>query len=182
MSEEWLRGETVRLRALEPEDLELLYRWENNPVWWDVGNTLAPYSRYLLKQYIAESHRDIFELKQQRFMVDYLPEGMATVGMVDLYDFDPHHRRAGVGILVDPAYQRRGIGREALDVLMQYAFAFLKLHQLYVHVSVQNEASSRLFSRCGFKTTGRLTDWLQNQTGYMDVYVMQRVCNQENMD
>ena len=79
MSEEWLRGETVRLRALEPEDLELLYRWENNPAWWDVGNTLAPYSRYLLKQYIAESHRDIFELKQQRFMVDYLPEGVSEL-------------------------------------------------------------------------------------------------------
>ena len=59
-----LQNNVVRLRAPEPEDLELLYSWENNPEWWELGNTLAPYSRYLLKEYIAESHRDIFDLKQ----------------------------------------------------------------------------------------------------------------------
>lgn len=100
-----LQNKTVCLRAPEPEDLELLYSWENNPEWWEIGNTLAPYSRYLLKEYIAESHRGIFDLKQLRLMIDLCSTG-ATVGMLDLYDFDPHHRRAGVGILVDPLYQK----------------------------------------------------------------------------
>lgn len=58
-----LQNKTVCLRAPEPEDLELLYSWENNPEWWEIGNTLAPYSRYLLKEYIAESHRGIFDLE-----------------------------------------------------------------------------------------------------------------------
>ena len=89
-----LQNKTVCLRAPEPEDLELLYSWENNPEWWEIGNTLAPYSRYLLKEYIAESHRGIFDLKQLRLMIDLCSTG-ATVGMLDLYDFDPHHRRAG---------------------------------------------------------------------------------------
>lgn len=181
MGQEWLRNETVCLRALEPEDLELLYGWENNPAWWEVGDTLAPYSRYLLKKYIGESRRDIFELRQQRFMIDFVPETV-TVGMVDLYDFEPHHRRSGVGILVDPDFQNRGIGREALTVLSQYAFDFLKIHQLYAYVPVKNEVSKKLFSRCGFKTTGVLTDWLQTQTGYMDVYMMQCIGAQKNMD
>ena len=81
-----LQNKTVCLRAPEPEDLELLYSWENNPEWWEIGNTLAPYSRYLLKEYIAESHRGIFDLKQLRLMIDLCSTG-ATVGMLDLYDF-----------------------------------------------------------------------------------------------
>ncbi|MCS2893661.1 GNAT family N-acetyltransferase [Parabacteroides faecis] len=99
-----LENEMIRLRALEPEDLELLYRWENNPDLWELGNTMSPYSRYILKEYIRESHRDIFDTRQLRLMIELRSTG-AAIGTVDLYDFEPHHRRAGIGILVDPLYQ-----------------------------------------------------------------------------
>lgn len=178
MEREWLQGERVRLRALEPEDLTRLYRWENNSAWWETGNTVVPYSRYLLTQYIEESHRDIYESKQQRFMIAFLPDG-ETVGMIDLFDFDPRHRRAGVGILIDTAYRRRRIAREALELLARYAFRFLRLHQLYAHVSVRNEASRRLFSSCGFAVAGRLADWSFAGAGYADVLIMQRVDREE---
>lgn len=171
---ELLQNEVVRLRALEPEDLELLYRWENNPEWWSLANTLSPYSRYLLKTYIAESHRDIFDLKQLRLMVD-LRVTDATVGMVDLYDFDPHHGRAGVGILIDPLYQKNGLATKALELLAGYAFSFLKVHQLYVHIPAWNEASKTLFTHCGYTLTGILTDWIVTEDGYSDVLVMQRI-------
>lgn len=171
---ELLQNDIVRLRAVEPEDLEVLYRWENNPAWWNLGNTLVPYSRYHLKEYIAESHRDIFELKQLRLMIDLRTTGV-TVGMVDLYDFDPFHRRAGVGILIDPHYQKRGLGRESLSLLSGYAFSFLKLHQLFVHIPVGNEASKALFAGCGFRTTGLLRDWITVGDGRSDVLVMQRI-------
>ena len=75
-----LQNKTVCLRAPEPEDLELLYSWENNPEWWEIGNTLAPYSRYLLKEYIAESHRGIFDLKQLRLMIDLCSTGASSQG------------------------------------------------------------------------------------------------------
>ena len=169
-----LQNNVDRLRAPEPEDLELLYSWENNPEWWELGNTLAPYSRYLLKEYIAESHRDIFDLKQLRLMIDLCSTGQ-TVGMLDLYDFDPHHRRAGVGILVDPLYQKNGLATEALNLLVRYAFSYLKLHQLFVHIPVGNEPSKSLFTRCGFTVTGILTDWITTKDGYSDVLIMQRI-------
>lgn len=169
---ELLHNEIIRLRAPEPEDLELLYRWENDPEWWKYGNTLAPYSRYQLKEYIAESHRDLFDLKQLRLMIEYCPTD-TTVGMVDLYDFDPFHRRAGVGILVDPLHQKKRLGTETLRLLMQYAFSFLKLHQLYVHIPVGNEPSRMLFEHCGFLVTGMLKDWISSEKGYSDVMVMQ---------
>lgn len=170
-----LENERIRLRALEPEDLERLYRWENDPALWQVGATLAPFSRYVLKEYIAASHRDIFELKQLRLVIEIRSTGVAA-GLIDLFDFDPHHRRAGVGILVDASYRRTGLAAEALTLLEGYAFSFLHLHQLYAHVPVSNPASRALFARCGFRVTGTLSDWLAAAGGgYTDVLVMQCV-------
>ena len=169
-----LENETIRLRALEPEDLELLYRWENNPELWSLGNTMSPYSRYILKEYIRESHRDIFEVKQLRLMIELCSTG-AAIGTVDLYDFEPHHRRAGVGILIDSLYQRNGFSAQAMCVLMDYAFKYLKLYQLYVHIPIGNEASKALFTRCGFVISGILKDWVMTENGYSDVLIMQKV-------
>lgn len=169
-----LESEIIRLRALEPEDLELLYRWENNPELWSLGNTMSPYSRYILKEYIRESHRDLFDLRQLRLMIELCSTG-EVIGTVDLYDFEPHHHRAGIGVLIDPLYQRYGYATETMSVLIKYAFSFLKLHQLYVHIPVGNEASKALFARCGFTVTGIMTDWIITEEGYSDVLMMQKV-------
>ena len=169
-----LENEKISLRAMEPKDLDLLYKWENNPTWWSLGITLAPYSRFQLKEYLEDSRKDIYELKQLRLMINYRQTG-ATVGIVDLFDFDPFHRRAGIGILVDPAYQRRGIGHDAFTLLIEYAFKFLKLHQLYAHVAVGNEASKVLLERVGFSIIGVMKDWLQAENGYQDVYLLQQI-------
>lgn len=174
----WLENEKIRLRNLEPEDLDLLYRWENDSSLWSVGNTVSPLSRYVLREYIAESHRDIYDLKQLRLLIERTDDG-AAVGLVDLFDFDPHHRRAAVGILVDPLYQQQGFATEALLLLCRYAFSFLRLHQLYAHVPVRNEASKALFLHCGFVVTGTFKEWLAAPEGYSDVWMLQRVHKQE---
>lgn len=171
---ELLENKHIRLRALEPEDLASLYRWENDTTLWTVGNTLAPYSRYVLKEYIIESHRDIYDLKQLRLIIEEKATEN-TLGMVDLFDFDPHNRRAGIGVLLDPLYQRNGWATEALQLLIQYSFSFLKLHQLYVHIPVNNESSISLFERCGFITIGTLTDWIVSTDGYENVLLMQKI-------
>lgn len=175
-----LENERIRLRNLEPEDLDILYRWENDASLWGVGDTVSPFSRYVLKEYIAESHRDIYDLRQLRLMIEWRSDG-AAAGLADLFDFNPHHRRAGVGILVDALYRQKGLATEALNLLADYAFSFLKLHQLYAHVPVFNEASKALFARCGFVVTGVLSEWITGSEGYADVWVMQRLNKDRSM-
>ncbi|MDR2968678.1 MAG: GNAT family N-acetyltransferase [Tannerellaceae bacterium] len=167
-----LKNEHITLRALEPEDLMLLYRLENETSLWTVGNSLAPYSQYVLRQYIAESRRDIYELKQLRLIIEVNETGRA-VGLIDLFDFDPHNRRSGTGILLDPDFQGNGIATEALLLLIEYAFSFLKLHQLYAHIPVGNKPSRALYARCGFTVAGTLTDWLADGEGFRDVLAVQ---------
>ena len=165
----FLENEKIKLRAPEPEDLDLLYKWENDTELWSIGGTLAPYSRYELKQYIL-SQKDIYESKQLRFIIENKTEKV-TIGTIDLYDFDPHNRRVAVGIMIDKVHQGSGLASEALSLLCEYAFSFLKLHQLYAYIPVKNEPSIKLFSHCGFKNKGLLHDWLQSVDGYEDVLI-----------
>ncbi len=165
---------TIELRALEPYDLDLIYRWENDTDLWDAGPAIAPFSRDLLARYIESYVADIYVDKQLRLMVTVSSTG-ETVGTVDLTDFDPVHRRAAVGILIDSRWARRSYGTRALGIICSYAFERLGLHQLWATVGADNEASIRLFEKCGFRHYGRLRSWLRRSTGYVDAYLMQRL-------
>lgn len=174
-----LENERIVLRALEPEDLDVLFRWENDASLWELGSTLSPFSRYVLKEYIAGSHQDIYTTGQLRLMIECKETGEA-IGTIDLFDLDPHHRRCGVGILIDQEARGKGFAGEALLLVLTYTFLFLKLKQVYAHVPVNNLLSIRLFTRCGFKTAGKLSQWISTPTGYADVFVMQYLFSEMN--
>jgi diamine N-acetyltransferase len=150
----------VRLRALEPEDLEFLYACENDLEVWRVSNTHAPISKYMLANYIKSSDRDIWESRQLRLVIE-LPDKQ-VVGSLEIFDFDPFHLRAGVGVIIFANEDRRkGIASQALRLLMNYAHNELGIYQLYANVSETNEASIALFRKLGFLQTGCKTDWLR---------------------
>lgn len=163
---------TVKLRAIEPEDLDMLYRIENDTRLWNVGATNVPYSRYTLHDYIATSSDDIYADRQVRMMVENA-EGQA-VGMADLINFAPQHLRAETGIVIVDGERRKGYGRAALDALCDYARRVLHLHQLYGVVAVDNEAALMLYQKAGFSRQSVLKEWLYGGDTYTDAVVMQR--------
>ena len=157
----------IKLRPLEPEDLETLFRWENDMQIWKVSNTIVPFSRFILKQYIEESHKDIFETKQLRLIIEDL-YGKA-VGAVDLFDFDPYHQRAGIGILIYSEDDRKkGFASDTLKLIANYAVEILGLHQLYANITVDNIASIKLFEKIGFAQIGIKKDWIKTSDGFLD--------------
>ena len=166
----FLENERIKLRAPEPEDIDVLYKWENDTELWCLGCTVSPYSRYDLKQYIL-STKDLYESKQLRFIIEKKAEKKA-VGTIDLYDFDLHNSRAAVGIMIDRNFQRKSLASETLYLLCEYAFSFLNLHQLYAYIPLKNKPSIKLFESCGFKNKGLLSDWLRTAVGYEDVLIV----------
>jgi diamine N-acetyltransferase len=172
-----LRGKNISLRAIEPSDLDVLYQWENDTDTWNVSNTQTPYSRFVLEQYIASAHQDIYSVKQLRLMI--CENGGKPVGSIDLFDFDPNHLRAGIGILVAAKEDRRkGYASEALELLMDYCFSLLNLHQLYCNILIENEASVLLFQKHGFKITGMKKQWVRENDQFKDELLLQRLKNQ----
>ena len=154
-----LKGQNLTLRALELEDLEFLFQIENNEAFWEVSHTQAPFSRYILKKYIENSHLDIFDTKQLRLLIEE-KSTKKQVGMIDLFDFNPQHLRAGIGILIHPEFQQKGFASEALTMVINYCFSHLNLHQLYVNISSDNIKSMSLFGKHHFKQIGIKKDWI----------------------
>ncbi|MFO7923232.1 MAG: GNAT family N-acetyltransferase [Bacteroidales bacterium] len=172
-----LTGTKIKLRALEPSDIDLLYSWENNSDIWRVSNTLVPFSKFVLEKYIADSHMDIFQAKQLRLIIDYTGSKPAeTVGAIDLYDFDPINRRAGTGILIsEEKYRNRGFATEALKLLINYSFTILQLHQLFCYIDCDNKISLRLFEQLRFKMTGEKKDWNRTPGGWKSEFMLQLI-------
>jgi len=170
-----LTGDTLYLRALEPEDLEFVYNIENDENIWPVSNTQTPYSRYLIRQYLENAHQDIYEAKQLRLAICE-KNTFRALGLIDLFDFDPVNKRAGVGIIIQHADDRsKGRGKEALGLLIQYSFTKLHLHQLYANIDVENAASVALFTNFGFQCAGVKKDWIKRQNHYADEALYQLI-------
>jgi len=164
----------ISLRAIEPEDIELLYQWENNMEIWNVSNTRTPFSKYILAEYIIESVRDIYETKQLRLIIQN--ENLEPVGAADLFDFDPYHMRAGIGILIHKTENRNhGYATDALNAIFSYALEMLGLKQLYANISATNEVSIHLFEKVGFEKTGTKKNWLKTLNGWEDEILLQKM-------
>ena len=169
-----LKGTHIHLRAIEPEDLDFLFATENDTAFWKVSGTQAPFSKHLLEQYIANTHLDIYAAKQLRLIIVDTASDEA-IGMIDLFDYNPQHQRAGVGILIAPAYQHKGVGSEALGLVIHYSFTTLNLHQLYANIAPDNENSLALFKKYDFKIVGIKKEWIYNENEFKDEILLQRI-------
>jgi diamine N-acetyltransferase len=166
----------IKLRALEPDDVELLYRWENDPETWKVSNTRLPVSKYMLASYIKSCDRDFWESKELRLIIE-TTQGI-PVGTVELFDFEPYHSRAGLGIMIFEVEERRkGIAFSAIQLFNQYAFNELGIYQLYANVAESNQASIQLFSKLGFEFVGVKKNWLRlpGNNGWENEYLFQKI-------
>lgn len=169
----FISSDILYLRALEPTDLDFLYSLENDISVWHVGNTLTPYSKNVLEQYLENAALDIYTIKQLRLVI--CTNTKESVGAIDLFDFDPLHSRAGVGIVVTSQNRGNGYAADALNLLLQYCHTILQLHQVYCSVTASNQTSINLFKKAGFVEVGVRKDWLRTVEGWEDVVEFQKI-------
>jgi diamine N-acetyltransferase len=169
-----LKGEHIYLRALEPTDLDFLYQLENDTSIWEISGTLRPYSKKVLRLYLENAHRDIYEVKQLRLCICNTND--QCIGLIDVFDFDPKNRRAGIGIVIaNPENRNKGVGAEALDLLCDYAFSVLDLHQLYANILEENTNSIHLFDKLGFERIGVKKEWIRTSSGFKNEIMFQKI-------
>lgn len=174
----FLQNDRIYLRAVEPEDIDIMYEMENDPSMWDISSFTVPYSRYVLRQYIEGSQCDMFADKQLRLMIMRRSD-QRILGTIDITDFVPLHSRGAVGIAIHKDFRQEGYASDALALLCDYAFKFLFVRQLYAHVAIDNKASIALFTSASFEQCGVLKDWLLTEDGYKDAAFMQRINDKE---
>lgn len=170
-----LKGDKLYLRQLEPEDLSFLYQVENNENLWFISNTQTPYSKFILRQYLENAKMDIYEAKQLRLAI-CLYQSETPIGLIDLFDFDPKNKRAGLGIVIQNEKDRaKNFGKEALSLLLNYAFFHLDLHQIYANIDANNLASIKLFTTFGFEKIGTKKEWNYQNGNYFDENLYQLI-------
>lgn len=174
----WLQNNILNLRALEPSDLDILYIWENRTDLWIHGNSLTPYSRLALREYIRDTQQtDIYQAKQLRLIIE-LKADKNVIGCIDIYDFDFHNQRAGIGILIDEKFRNMGYASLTLKLIEEYSFRFLNINQLYAYIASDNLNSIELFERNKYQKSGLLKDWIKQDMEYKDVYIYQLIKNE----
>ncbi len=172
-----LESNRIILRAMEPSDIELLYKWENDKSIWVISNTFAPFSKYILTKYIENSHQDIYQAKQLRLMIDIKKQsGNTTIGAIDIFDFEPYHLRAGLGILISEKQNRKkGYASESIEIIIDYAFNYLGLKQLFCNIGEDNKDSIDLFEKHGFKKCGEKKFWIKKQGKWINELMFQLI-------
>ena len=169
-----LKGENIYLRALEPEDINFLYTVENDTSFWEVSSTLVPFSRYFLERYVANAHQDIYVAKQLRLVIVANTTDKA-IGMIDLFEFSPEHKRAGIGIIIVEKEQLNGYASEALQLLINYSFKQLNLHQLFANITSDNTKSISLFTKYNFIEAGVKKEWIYTNGSFKDEILFQLI-------
>lgn len=170
-----LKGDKVYLRALEPEDLDFILEVENAEDFWEISATRVPYSRFLIKKYLQNSHRDIYDVKQLRLVICNRDDD-TPIGLIDVFDLEPKDRRAALGIIIVNEENRgKGYGAEVLSLISKYCFTHLGLHQLYANVTADNLTSIKLFEKSNYKSVGTKKDWVLVNGKFKDEILYQLI-------
>lgn len=170
-----LKGEKIKLRAVEPKDIDTLYEWENDFELWKVSSTLKPFSKNIIAKFVESEHLDIFVNKQLRFMIDTIDAKPETIGMIDIFDYDPYHNRAGIGIMIHKSQREKGYAFDALQTIDNYCFRYLNIHQLYCNISVKNTKSLNLFEKAAYTISCKRKDWIFTGESFEDIYFLQKI-------
>lgn len=169
-----IKGNSIYLRIPEPEDVDFMLTIENNPKFWHVSDTIYPFSRFEIESFIINSDHDLFREKQLRLMI-CKNENDDIIGIIDLFEYHPLHRRAGIGIIISESEQGKGFAKEALELIENYAIKSLSLHQFFCNIHADNEISIKLFSSCGFIQQGIRKDWEMDGNRFVDVLFFQKI-------
>ena len=163
----------MKLRKIEPSDLPFLFQWENDATMWADSDTHNPLSRHDLHQYIENTTGDIYRDGQLRLIIEEsqlstptsqlstLNSQLSTkiVGCIDLFDFDARNRKAAIGMYIAPEERGKGVGKQAVQLLEDYAFGFLHLRMIYAIISVHNTACSHIYEQMGYTPSSVLKGW-----------------------
>lgn len=167
----------MKLRAVELSDVDLLYEWENDIELWQVSNTMRPFSRYALEDYVLNSqNQSLYSAKQMRLMIDVeIDNAIFTIGCIDVYDYEAKDAKAGIGIFICKNERKKGYAQKAISLLENIMRNIYNIHQLYAFITEDNQKSIKLFEKSGYIFTSSLKDWVLTNSEYKNVNVYQKI-------
>ncbi len=161
------------LRAVEEADNQLLLSLINDPdTEMMLGGSSWPVSEAEQLKWFEhqERSRDVL-----RCIVALKEDGKA-IGTIILSDIDQKNATGHIHIKMSKDGGRgKGYGTDAVNTMVQYAFEELRLNCIYANILSYNEASIKLFERCGFKRDGVLRQRVYKKGQFIDLLAYSRL-------
>jgi RimJ/RimL family protein N-acetyltransferase len=158
-----LRGERVTLRPMTYDDAPALISWGNDPdfAWFQWGRLAGRWKD-------EASAREWMDRFAQRagvlFAIEH--EGRA-IGQANYRDWQPKGKSAEVGIGIgEPALWSKGLGREALGLLVRHLVEDVGAHRINLHVLAYNDRAIASYRAAGFQVEGIERDAVMTDRGF----------------
>ena len=132
------------------------------------GTLQVPYpSRDYWRRRLSENVDSVYNL------VAIIDERIVGMVSVDTFPHKPRRRHAGViGISVHADWQGKGLGKELMRAIIDFADNWLNLTRLELEVYADNEAAIHLYERFGFEVEGTLRQHAFRDGRYVDSKMM----------
>ena len=163
------KSKTIALAPLTAAESPSLWAWINDREQVLFNSAYKPVGEVQQQDWFAaiQNRSDVV------FFAIRLMETDRLVGTCQLHSINTIHRSAELQIrLGDPADRGQGYGTEAVKLLLEFAFADLNLHRVYLHVFARNEPAIVVYEKAGFIREGTLRRAAFINGEYIDVVVM----------
>lgn len=163
----FLKDDCLKLRAVEPEDADLMWEFETDSSQWQLNGMSAPYSRMNMREYARGYDADPIRAGQLRLVIvdnndTSLRNEEEILGLIDIFDISPKNRTAFIGVYIKESARGAGYASRAIGLIEEYAAQLLNLRILAAKVNASNDPSLNLFRKSGYTESGCLKDWLLN--------------------
>ncbi|MBY8991394.1 MAG: GNAT family N-acetyltransferase [Candidatus Lokiarchaeota archaeon] len=169
---EEINDKSLFIRKIAKTDAKFLFNSldeEKLNVYLSLGPlTTLEDSKRLIKRYLKYWER----YAQYNYIIEVRDPEISKVGSISLWNVNWRHKRAEVGIWVNPSNWKCGYGKKSLNLIKIIAFNHLKLNRLEAHIATENLNSIRLFKGCNFKEEGNLRQYLNQQETYHNALVL----------
>ena len=162
-------GEKIILREIEEDDLNSIVKWRNDPAILRWLFSYSPLNKTKQRRWY-EKYLD--DDSQQTFIIE-VKEEKIPIGTVGLTNIDYKNQRAELGVLIgDESWQNKGIGKEALDLLIKFVSDEMNIRKIKAIVFEENVPAIRLYKSCGFVEEGVLKKEVYKNGEFKSVMVM----------
>ena len=149
-------GNHIRLGAFRPEDAETAARWTEDDEFQRQLDT--DFARPATAQEQAEMLNSRRSPNSVNFALRTL-DGDRLIGFVVIHSIEWNNQSGTLAIGIgEPEFRGRGLGGEALTLILNYAFNELNLHRVGLDVISTNERAIRAYRKAGFKEEGRMRE------------------------
>jgi RimJ/RimL family protein N-acetyltransferase len=171
-----LAGERVGLRLERSEDADALAQGfaDDASLGAMIGIERDQENAEWLRTALSEDRKGGVKRTVYRFVM-VRPHTIEVIGEISLTGISWPSRRARLGILVLPGFRRAGVGREAVELLVDWAQRELGLHRIELHTAPENAPMQGLAQACGFTREGILQHFAFERGHFVDNVVYARL-------